>query len=133
VRSYLLAFIPLLVAVDAVGLVASYLGLGIALPEPERRRLVLEATRTGAGIGLAFVLVGDAVLYFLGVTVGDFQIAGGLLLLILSMAGRAVVRAARPGWTRAWPATAPRPRAATRSGPAAPPRAPGARARRAPA
>jgi multiple antibiotic resistance protein len=85
VRNFLLAFIPLFVAVDAIGLVAIYLGLGITLPEPERRQLVLEATATAAAIGLAFVLVGDAVLYFLGVTVGDFQVAGGLLLLILSI------------------------------------------------
>jgi len=40
---------------------------------------------TAAAIGLGFLLVGDAVLYFLGVTVGDFQVAGGVLLLVLSI------------------------------------------------
>jgi multiple antibiotic resistance protein len=40
---------------------------------------------TAAAVGLAFVFAGDAVLHFLGVTVGDFQIAGGLLLLVLSI------------------------------------------------
>jgi multiple antibiotic resistance protein len=85
VRTLLLAFIPLFVAVDVIGVVPIYLGIGMPLEESARRRLVLEATLTGAAVGLGFLLVGDAILYFLGVTVGDFQIAGGLLLLVLSI------------------------------------------------
>jgi multiple antibiotic resistance protein len=84
-RALLLTFIPLFVAVDVVGVVLIYLGIGLSLDEPTRRRLVLEATITAAAVGLAFLFVGDAVLSFLGVTVGDFQIAGGVLLLVLSM------------------------------------------------
>jgi multiple antibiotic resistance protein len=84
-RIFLLAFIPLFVAVDVVGVVPIYLGIGMPLEESARRRLVSEATLTGAGVGLGFLLVGDAILYFLGVTVGDFQIAGGVLLLVLSI------------------------------------------------
>jgi len=84
-RTLFLTFIPLFVAVDVVGVVLIYLGIGLSLDEPSRRRLVLEATMTAAAVGLAFLFVGDAVLGFLGVTVGDFQIAGGVLLLMLSM------------------------------------------------
>lgn len=84
-RTFLLAFIPLFVAVDVVGVVPIYLGIGMPLDEAARRRLVFEATLTGAAVGLGFLLIGDAVLYFLGVTVGDFQVAGGLLLLVLSI------------------------------------------------
>jgi multiple antibiotic resistance protein len=36
-------------------------------------------------VGVAFLFAGDAVLSFLGVSVGDFQIAGGLLLLVLAL------------------------------------------------
>lgn len=84
-RSFLLAFIPLFVAVDVVGLVPIYLGISGGIDEAERRRLVLESTLTGAAIGVGLLLAGDAVLYFLGVTVGDFQVAGGILLLVLSI------------------------------------------------
>jgi hypothetical protein len=38
---------------------------------------VLEATITAAAVGIGFLLVGDAVLSFLGVSVGDFQAAAG--------------------------------------------------------
>ena len=84
-RTLLLTFLPLFVAVDVVALVLIYLGIGMPLDETARRRLVLEATLTAAAVGLGFLLVGDAVLRFLGVTVDDFQIAGGVLLLVLSI------------------------------------------------
>jgi small neutral amino acid transporter SnatA (MarC family) len=51
-RSFLLAFIPLFVAIDVVALVPIYLGIGTDLPEHERRRLVLEATLTAGAVGL---------------------------------------------------------------------------------
>ena len=82
VRTLLLTFIPLFVAVDVVAVVLVSLGIGMPLDEAGRRRLVLEATMTAAAAGTGFLLVGDAVLHFLGVTVGDFQVAGGLLLLV---------------------------------------------------
>jgi multiple antibiotic resistance protein len=85
IRGLLLTFIPLFVAVDVVAVVLVYLGIGVRLPEPARRRLILEATITAAAVGLGFLFAGDAILRFLGVTVGDFQIAGGLLLLVLSI------------------------------------------------
>lgn len=85
VRAFLLTFIPLFVAVDIVGVLPVYLGVTALLDEAERRRVVFEATLTAAGVGLGFLLVGDAVLHLLGVTVGDFQVAGGLLLLVLSV------------------------------------------------
>src|SRR5207244_475910 len=84
-RTLLLTFIPLFVAVAVVAVVFVYLGIGMPLDEAARRRLVLEATMTAAAVGVGFLLVGDAVLYFLGVTVGDFQVAGGVVLLVLSV------------------------------------------------
>jgi len=85
IRTLLLAFIPLFVALDVVAVVLVYLGIGVRLAEPARRRLVLEATLTAAAVGLGFLLVGDAVFNLVGVTVADFQIAGGLLLLVLAI------------------------------------------------
>lgn len=84
-RSFLLAFIPLFVAVDVVGLVPIYLGISSGIDDPERRQLVLEATLTAAAVGTGFLVMGDAILSFLGVSVGDFQVAGGTLLLVLAV------------------------------------------------
>ena len=84
-RTFLLAFIPLFVAVDTIGLVPIYLGISAGVDERGRRQLALEATLTAAVLGVSFMVLGDAVLSFLGVTVGDFQVAGGFLLLVLSL------------------------------------------------
>jgi multiple antibiotic resistance protein len=45
----------------------------------------VEATITAAGIGIGFLFLGDAVLHLVGVRVGDFPMAGGLLLLLLAI------------------------------------------------
>ena len=70
------AFIPLFVAVDVVGVLPVYLGFVAALDEPARRRIVLDATLTAAGVGGGFLFLGDAILSVVGVSVGDFQVAG---------------------------------------------------------
>jgi multiple antibiotic resistance protein len=84
-RVLLLAFVPIFVAIDVIAVVVIYLGMGTPLDEGDRCRLVTEATLTAAAVGVGFLLAGDAVLQFLGISVGDFQIAGGILLLVLSI------------------------------------------------
>lgn len=80
-----MAFVSLFVAVDVVGVLPVYLGLAGGMDEPERRRVVTEATLTAAAVGAGFLVAGDAALQVLGVGVPDFQVAGGLLLLVLSI------------------------------------------------
>jgi multiple antibiotic resistance protein len=85
VQGFWLAFIPLFVAVDAVGVVPIFLGLAEGVDEAPRRQLVADATLAAGAVGVGFIFLGDAVLRFLGVTVGDFQVAGGVVLLVLSI------------------------------------------------
>lgn len=79
------AFLPLFVAVDIVGVLPIYLGFVAGMDEPARRRIILEATLTAAGVGGGFLFLGDAILRVVGVSIGDFQVAGGLLLLVLAL------------------------------------------------
>jgi multiple antibiotic resistance protein len=81
----LLAFIPLLVAFDAVGIVPMYLGLTSGISDQGKKKLVLNATMTAFIICVLFLFIGNAVIKFLGITVNDFRIAGGLILLIISI------------------------------------------------
>lgn len=84
-REALQAFVALFVAVDILGLLPIYLSLTGNLPAEKRRRLPALATLTALAIGLGFMLIGRALLRIMGVSVGDFQVAGGILLLILSI------------------------------------------------
>ena len=85
IHPVVLAFVALFVAVDILGLLPLYLTLTGGLCPADRRRLPWQCALTAGGVGLGFLLAGKALFQILGVTVGDFQVAGGLLLLVLSV------------------------------------------------
>lgn len=82
---FLLTFIPLFVAFDAIGIVPLYLGLTENIEKEKKSRLVLNATLTAFIICIAFLFIGKALFGFIGITVNDFRIAGGIVLLIISI------------------------------------------------
>ena len=84
-HEFILAFVALFVAMDILGLLPVYLNLTESLPPEVRGRLPLQSALTAAAIGVGFLLIGEALLRILGITVGDFQVAGGLLLLVLAI------------------------------------------------
>jgi multiple antibiotic resistance protein len=85
VRDALTAFVALLVAVDILGVLPVYLSLTADLSFEERGKLPRESTLTATAIGVGFLLVGQAIFPVLGVSVGDFQVAGGILLVVISL------------------------------------------------
>jgi len=84
-HSFLLCFVPLLVAVDAIGVLPVFISLTADVPSGRLRRLVTQSVITAALVALAFITVGQAILHLLGITVNDFMIAGGVLLFVISM------------------------------------------------
>jgi multiple antibiotic resistance protein len=84
VDAFVKAFIPLLVAIDPIGLAAIFLGLGGGVPLAQRRKIARQATLTGGGVALLFLFLGAVIFRLLGITVRDFQIAGGLILFIIA-------------------------------------------------
>lgn len=84
-ENFLMLFIPMFVAFDAIGTVPMYLGLTQGMDEASKKKLVLQATLTALVICVIFLFIGDAILDFLGITVNDFRIAGGLILLVISV------------------------------------------------
>lgn len=81
---FLQAFIPLFVAIDPIGLAAIFVGLGQNLPPARRQQVADQAVWTGGLVALGFLFLGQSVFSALGISVGDFQIAGGLILFILA-------------------------------------------------
>lgn len=82
---FLLSFIPLFVAIDIIGTVPIYLAFTNDLSQKEKRKLVVEAVFAAFIIGVVFLVGGKLILNFLGITIDDFRIAGGIILLILSI------------------------------------------------
>ncbi|MBX7041869.1 MAG: MarC family protein [Ignavibacteria bacterium] len=85
IQDFLLAFIPMFVAFDAIGVIPMYLGLSEGIEDSKKVRLVRNASVTAIAICIIFLFVGDALLDFMGITQDDFRIAGGIILLIISI------------------------------------------------
>jgi multiple antibiotic resistance protein len=80
-----LTFIPLFVAMDSVGNLPIFISLTRDTKVSERSRVVRLAILTALGLGLGFVAIGKAIFLFLGIEVADFLVAGGIILLVLSI------------------------------------------------
>jgi multiple antibiotic resistance protein len=79
-----LTFVPLFVAMDAVGVLPILVPLTGEMKPAERRRTVRLAIITALGLGLGFVAIGKGIFLFLGIEVSDFLVAGGLILFLLA-------------------------------------------------
>jgi multiple antibiotic resistance protein len=78
------ALVTLLVVVDPVGLVPTYLAVTHGLPAKARKRIALRACLIAGGILAGTALIGDWLLRQLGIGVPAFRIAGGLLLFAVA-------------------------------------------------
>ncbi len=84
-QSFVLTFVPLFIAIDALGNLPFVLSLSQGLTPPEQRRMIHVATITAAVVGLVFLFFGQFILSVLNISVGSFAIAGGIILLVLSV------------------------------------------------
>jgi multiple antibiotic resistance protein len=83
--SFLLTFIPLFIVIDVVGNLPIVLTLSEGMSRPEQRRMINIAVITATLVGLAFLFFGKLILNAMHIKVGEFAIAGGLILLVLSI------------------------------------------------
>ena len=79
-----LTFVPLFVAMDAIGVLPILVPLTQDMKAKGRNRTVRLAVITALGLGLGFVAIGKGIFIFLGIEVSDFLVAGGLILFLLA-------------------------------------------------
>jgi MarC family membrane protein len=78
------ALVTLVVVVDPIGLVPSYLAITHGLPDRARRSVALRAALIAAVILTGSALIGDWLLHTLSIGLPAFRIAGGLLLFSIA-------------------------------------------------
>lgn len=78
------ALVTLLVVVDPIGLVPTFLAVTHEAPHPGRRRIAVRASLIAAAILAGTALIGDWLLARLGITLPAFRIAGGLMLFAVA-------------------------------------------------
>ena len=80
-----LTFVPLFIVIDAVGILPFVISMSEGMSTRERRKMIHVATATATIVGLVFLFFGQLILRAMGISVGSFAIAGGLILLVLSI------------------------------------------------
>jgi multiple antibiotic resistance protein len=79
-----LNFVPLFVAIDAIGALPILLPLTKDMSPHERNRVTRLALLTALILGIGFMIIGKGIFIFLGIKGADFMVAGGLILFILA-------------------------------------------------
>jgi multiple antibiotic resistance protein len=80
-----LCFFPMFVAVDAVGVLPLFMHLTEGIDPRTIRRIIVQSMVTALVVALVFLAVGQWIFHYLGITVADFLIAGGILLFTISV------------------------------------------------
>jgi multiple antibiotic resistance protein len=78
------ALVTLLVVVDPIGLVPTFIGITDGLSESLRREVALRAAIIAGAILVGTALIGDWLLTTLAISLSAFRIAGGLLLFSIA-------------------------------------------------
>ena len=81
----LLAFIPMFFAMDPVGVLPVFVNLTQDIEPHIKRRIIIQSLITAALVAVGFIFLGQAIFKFLGISMGDFMVAGGMILFCLSM------------------------------------------------
>jgi len=82
---FLLAFLPLFVAIDVIGVLPVFVGITSGLADEQRQKLVAQATVTAFAVSVLFLAAGQALFSVLGITENDFRVGGGIVLLVLAV------------------------------------------------
>jgi multiple antibiotic resistance protein len=85
IKNLLLAFVPIFIAVDAIGVLPIFISFTYGLKKQEKSKVILQSMVTALGLAVGFIFLGKAIFSFLGITVSDFMIAGGTVLFSIAI------------------------------------------------
>ena len=85
ITNFLLALIPVFVAMDAIAVLPIFLSMVEGMPPDDKKIIIKQSVITAFLISVCFLAVGKFIFSALGITVADFKIAGGVVLLVLAI------------------------------------------------
>jgi multiple antibiotic resistance protein len=83
--NFLLAFIPIFVAIDVIGVLPIFISLIEGIEKPVKTKIINQSLITAFSISVGFIIIGKFVFSVLGIEIYDFKMAGGLLLLVFAI------------------------------------------------
>ena len=81
----LLVFIPMFFTVDPIGILPVFTSLTQGLNPQKKRGIIFQSLVTASLVAVGFIFLGKVIFHFLGITMGDFMVAGGVILFCLAM------------------------------------------------
>ena len=84
VKEFGLTFVPIFVAMDAIGVLPIMLPMTAEMNANARNKVIRYAIITAFGLGLGFVIIGKGIFVFMGIELADFLVGGGMILFILA-------------------------------------------------
>jgi len=84
-QNFVFTFVPLFIVIDALGNLPFVISLSEDMIRQQRRRMIHLAVLTATVLGLFFLFFGQLVLKLMGISVGSFAIAGGIILLAFAI------------------------------------------------
>jgi multiple antibiotic resistance protein len=85
INDILLVFIPMFFTVDPIGILPIFASLTQGLNPEEKRQIIFQSLMTASLVAVGFIFLGKLIFHFLGITMGDFMVAGGVILFCLAM------------------------------------------------
>jgi multiple antibiotic resistance protein len=84
-QNFVMTFIPLFIVIDAFGNLPFLISAGQDMDRRQQRKMVHYAVLTATVVGLIFLFFGQFILNVMNIRVPEFAIAGGIILLVLSI------------------------------------------------
>lgn len=79
------AFTTLFIIIDPPGLAPVFIALTQGMSATQRRAIAIRACLVAASLMMVFLILGEAVLGFIGISMDAFRIAGGILLFLTAL------------------------------------------------
>ncbi|MFZ8802084.1 MAG: MarC family protein [Candidatus Calescibacterium sp.] len=79
------SFLALFIIVDVLGNIPIFLSISARMTKTQRQKMLTRAVFASFWLLITFTLLGDFFFKFFGVSLDSFRIAGGILLLVISL------------------------------------------------
>jgi len=84
-NAFWLSFLPIFMAVNAIGVVPIFISFTVGLQKEQVHKIIMETVITATVVALVFLAIGSMLFRILGITVSDFMIAGGVLIFVIAL------------------------------------------------
>ncbi len=85
IKEFFEVFIPIFVAIDPFALLPIFVVYTKGFTPQALKRTIRQSVGVALCVSLSFMFIGEGIFRLLGITINDFKVAGGLVLLVIAI------------------------------------------------